>query len=68
MFLRCPKAAVFKLCVRNLLPKPRFRGNSWAGFVDRECKSEGGKAVFRLFRLLLLLRMNDRIDVEVKTK
>jgi hypothetical protein len=30
--------------------------------------SERGKAAFRLFRLLLLLRMDDKVGVEVKTK
>ena len=63
MFLRCPKAAVFKLCGRNLLPKPLF-----VAIPGPDLSIAGGKAVFRLFRLLLLLRMDDRVDVEVKTK
>lgn len=40
----------------------------WGRIYRSQVQSEGGKATFRLFRLLLLLRMNDRVDVEVKTK
>jgi hypothetical protein len=41
VFFRCPKAAVSKLCGRNLLPKPLYFGNSRAGFVDRRYLQTG---------------------------
>ena len=63
MLFRCPKAAEFKLRRRNRLPKPLY-----CGIYGDDLSTAGGTAAFRLFRLLLLLRMGDRVEVEVESK
>lgn len=59
-------------CVQTLRSQPATETavlwHFWGRICRSEVPSEGGKAVFRLFRLLLLLRMDDRVDVEIKTK
>jgi excisionase family DNA binding protein len=49
MFFRCPKAAVFELCGRNLLPNRPYGGNSRAGFVDRRYLQNAEKRPFVCF-------------------
>ena len=59
-------------CIQTLRSEPvtetAVLWHFWGRICRSQVTSESGKAVFRLFRLLLLLRMDDRVGVEVKTK